>query len=97
MIERGGHNLLEPVQYGVPVSFGPSVENVRQSAELLESSGAGHRVDDGEALCAWAVEVLGNKGPNPAAEAGLEMIEAHRGSLERSLSLVSSLLEGKAP
>ena len=97
LIAKGGHNLLEPVQYGVPVSFGPSIENVRQSAELLESSGAGQRVHDGQSLATWAVEALGQKGPSPAAEAGLRMIEAHRGSLERSLSLLSSLLEGKTP
>ena len=96
LVPSGGHNLLEPAQYGVPTSFGPFVENVRESAELLESTGAGLRVRDAGALARWAVEILGHVGPHPSGEAGLEMIETHRGSLERSLTLLSRLLEGKA-
>ncbi|MEE3328219.1 MAG: glycosyltransferase N-terminal domain-containing protein [Myxococcota bacterium] len=95
LIAKGGHNLLEPAQYGVPVCFGPHIENVRESAELLETSGAGHRVNDAKELGAWAVDVLSQKGPNPAAQVGQKMIESHQGSLARSLALLSVLLEGR--
>lgn len=31
----GGHNLLEPLSVGTPVVFGPSVESVKETAEIL--------------------------------------------------------------
>jgi len=35
LVSVGGHNLLEPLSVGVPVIFGPSVENVKEAAERL--------------------------------------------------------------
>ena len=95
LIGKGGHNLLEPAQYGVPVCFGPHTENVRGSAELLEASGAGFRVHDAKELGDRVFDVLKWEGRHPAAEAGRKMIESHRGSLARSLDLVADLLEGR--
>jgi 3-deoxy-D-manno-octulosonic-acid transferase len=40
----GGHNLLEPALAGVPVFFGPNVENVSSVARALEACGGGVRV-----------------------------------------------------
>ena len=92
---KGGHNLVEPAQLGVPVSFGPHIENVRQSAELLQTCGAGRLVRDAQALGIWAVEVFSHRGTNAGAEAGRQLIASGRGSLQRSLSLVSSVVEGR--
>ncbi len=50
LIQRGGHNMLEPVLRGVPVVFGPHVMNFRDAAKLVEESGTGTRVDDENAL-----------------------------------------------
>ena len=35
MVKRGGHNPLEPAQFGVPVVMGPSYENFRGIVERL--------------------------------------------------------------
>jgi 3-deoxy-D-manno-octulosonic-acid transferase len=40
----GGHNLLEPVFAGVPVVFGPYVQNVRDLASRILARGAGLQV-----------------------------------------------------
>ena len=90
---KGGHNLVEPAQLGVPVSFGPHIENVRQSAEFLETCGAGRLVRDAQGLGVWAVDVLSHRVSN--TEAGRQLLASGRGSLQRSLSLISSLVEGK--
>ena len=37
----GGHNLLEPAAFGIPVIFGPFMESFRQVAELFLAKGAG--------------------------------------------------------
>ena len=46
----GGHNLLEPALAGVPVFFGPNVENVSSVARALEACGGGVRVQSASEL-----------------------------------------------
>lgn len=40
LIERGGHNVLEPAIQGVPVITGPHTENFKAEVDLLQSYGA---------------------------------------------------------
>ena len=92
---KGGHNLLEPAQVGVPTSFGPHVENVRESAELLETSGVGRLVRDAQALESWAVDIFSRPASSSTAEEIRQRIESEGGSLRRTLSLISSVVEGR--
>jgi 3-deoxy-D-manno-octulosonic-acid transferase len=46
LVEIGGHNLLEPVWAGVPVLFGPHLDNVKDSAEYITKEGFGQKVED---------------------------------------------------
>ncbi len=46
----GGHNLLEPISAGVPVVFGPYIQNVRDMAARILRAGAGIQVSDGVEL-----------------------------------------------
>lgn len=54
LVDIGGHNLMEPAQAGVPVLFGPSVQNVREAADRLLADKQGMIVHDaaemGEAI-----------------------------------------------
>ncbi len=92
LVDRGGHNLLEPAQFGKPVCFGPYIQNVRESAQLLESSGAGRCVEDPQALAEWAIEIAGWTGSHPAGEAAEHLVKAHSGSLGRTLSFAEPLV-----
>jgi 3-deoxy-D-manno-octulosonic-acid transferase len=38
LVKRGGHNPLEPAQFGVPVLMGPSYENFRSVVETLRAA-----------------------------------------------------------
>jgi 3-deoxy-D-manno-octulosonic-acid transferase len=40
LIARGGHNPLEPAQWGVPIVIGPSYENFRDIVAKLQSANA---------------------------------------------------------
>jgi 3-deoxy-D-manno-octulosonic-acid transferase len=42
----GGHNILEPVWAGIPVLYGPSIENVKESADYVEANNFGAMVAD---------------------------------------------------
>ncbi|MCD6327046.1 3-deoxy-D-manno-octulosonic acid transferase, partial [bacterium] len=46
----GGQNPLEPASSGVPVVFGPNMQNFRQVAQVLLSSGAAIQVANGKEL-----------------------------------------------
>ena len=52
LVERGGHNIMEPALFGKPVFYGPSIKDFSDAAELLESAGGGFPVDGPEALTA---------------------------------------------
>jgi 3-deoxy-D-manno-octulosonic-acid transferase len=44
LIKRGGHNVLEPVLVGVPVLFGPYMNNFRAAADLVQDANVGQLV-----------------------------------------------------
>lgn len=51
LVDIGGHNILEPVWAGIPVLYGPSIENVRDSSEYIIENRFGEMVSDEEMLC----------------------------------------------
>lgn len=46
LIPKGGHNLLEPAIYGIPVCWGPYIFNFMDVAEILKDSRQGVEVSD---------------------------------------------------
>lgn len=52
LADLGGHNLMEPVAAGVPVLFGPSLENVRDAANQILQHKQGMMVRDALELSA---------------------------------------------
>ncbi len=46
LADIGGHNILEPVWAGTPVVYGPSLQNVIDAAEYIESNNFGDRIND---------------------------------------------------
>lgn len=88
----GGHNLLEPVQAGCAVCFGPHIENLRDVAGVLVASGAGTPVVDGRTLGEAWCDLLGDGTAGDRAASGLRALEAHRGAVERSIEVVRRVL-----
>ena len=89
----GGHNVLEPVLARRPVVYGPHTANVRHAVEILEASGAGHRLRDAHDLGPTAVAWLGDpESARARGEAGWRALERHLGAAERAASLVLEAL-----
>ena len=93
LVGNGGHNLLEPAALGVPVLSGPHLFNFSEIANLLRSAGALHQVQDATTLAT----ALHNLWQQPAsaqtmANAGLAVVKANQGALQRLLDGVQRLL-----
>ncbi len=50
LVNQGGHNIMEPVQWGRPVYFGPHMNDFREAADMLLAAGAGFQVMDADGL-----------------------------------------------
>ena len=58
LIQRGGHNLLEPAAAGVPVLHGPYMDNFRAITTFLHNADAAIETADSESLFKSILELL---------------------------------------
>lgn len=93
LVPNGGHNLLEPAALSKPVLSGPHLFNFLEIAAMLRSAGALQEADDAPSLAAAVQRLI--ELPRDAARmgaAGLEVMKANQGALERLLEGVGRLL-----
>jgi len=96
LIPHGGQNMLEPAAQGLPVVFGPHVENFAQEAVLLLGAGAAVQLA-GPAELAGAVRRLF---ADPAlregmSRAGRDAVETHKGATELTLRALDATCLGE--
>jgi 3-deoxy-D-manno-octulosonic-acid transferase len=96
LVEAGGHNPLEPAQFGVPVVMGGHYVNFRAMVEALRERDALRIVGLGE-LAGAIVELLSDAQAAAAmGERGKRVFEDHAGATARSLAVIQGILEGTA-
>lgn len=92
---RGGHNVLEPLQAGLPVVLGPSVWNIRKSVEA--GGAAVVAVPDSAAVAPALARLLSDSAARDAARGAADALFAlHRGATVRTTHLALGLLDGSA-
>ena len=92
LVERGGHNILEAAQYGVPVLVGPHTENFRDIVNLFLQAGAARVVGPAE-LPLVLRELVENEAERKLmGMRAIETLQAHRGATERTLRALEELL-----
>lgn len=97
LVERGGHNILEAAQYGVPVLVGPHTENFRDIVNLFLEAGAARMVGPAE-LPLVLRELVENEAERKLMGVrALETLQAHRGATERTLRALEELLSDTSP
>ncbi len=93
LVPLGGHNPLEAIQRGLPVVFGPHMENFRDIAAILTESGGGFQISDENKLFAhlraWLIEPAATKEQVQKAQRALQ---PHQGAVARNLAIIKSLL-----
>ncbi len=91
LVDVGGHNLLEPSAWSLPVLSGPYVHNFEAIAALLTDAGGLVTVNDTDQLGRSVGLLLGNAAQcRKHGEAANAVLTAHQGALQRVLSLVSA-------
>lgn len=92
LVPNGGHNLLEPAALTKPVLSGPHLFNFQDIAERLTDAKALQVVDDASGL-ADAVRNLIElpQAARRMGEAGLAVMRANQGALERLLQALGKL------
>jgi 3-deoxy-D-manno-octulosonic-acid transferase len=89
----GGHNILEPASLGVPVLFGPHMQNFRESAALILSCGGGFLVKDGEDLTAVLQLLMDNQDKRQdAGRNGMRLLEENSGATGMHMEVISKLM-----
>ena len=87
------HNVMEPAIMGKPVLFGPTIHNSLEAA-MLQESGAGIMIRDGEELASELVKLLSDdellKSLGATAQA---LIEENAGATEKIVSCLDEFLK----
>ncbi len=89
LIPKGGQNILEPINFGKPVVFGPYISNFQEIAELLENSGIGFRIQNEDELYQKMLSFLKNEKlrGDIGNKAGL-IVARHRGASFKNFELI---------
>ncbi|MCS7224923.1 MAG: 3-deoxy-D-manno-octulosonic acid transferase [Armatimonadetes bacterium] len=96
LIPRGGHNLLEPAFFGVPVLFGPHIDNFRYHGAELVKSGVGYVVRDGDELVHQIIFFLKSATiRQTVSERAQKLLSQHQGVARRIVERVADLLREK--
>ncbi len=96
LLPVGGHNLLEPAAWGVPVLSGPYRHNFLAISQLLDDAGALATVHDAAALAAAVAGLLGDAVRRErAAAAGLAVLAANRGAVACQLGVIERCLTAR--
>ncbi len=90
---RGGHNILEPAMYGVPVIVGPHTENFRDIIELFCRAEAVTVVQDGDQLSATFNELLADlRKRSQLGDRAADLVKQQSGATARTLDAIDSLM-----
>ena len=93
LVTAGGHNPLEPAQFGVPVVMGPSFENFRDVVGRMRASDGICIVQDAQELKLVLVGMLKDREAAQAVGArGQRVFEEQQGATARAVEAVVALV-----
>ncbi|MFT7667718.1 MAG: 3-deoxy-D-manno-octulosonic-acid transferase [Planctomycetota bacterium] len=87
LIPHGGQNMLEPASQGIPVIYGPHIENFSVEAGLLEEVGAARRLTGAEQIGPCVRNLVGDPDLRKLmAAAGLGVVKRETGATQRTFA-----------
>ena len=92
LIERGGHNTLEPAAWGLPIITGASDFNFREISALLMQAGALVKCTGSAAIAAEIQRLFDDAAARKTrGQAARGVVEGNRGALNKLLAAIDSL------
>jgi 3-deoxy-D-manno-octulosonic-acid transferase len=92
-VPHGGQNMMEPAGLGLPVLYGPHTHNFTETVALLNASGGGRTVVDGDALReALAGLLTDEEQRRERGEAGRQALIEVQGATARNVALLKELV-----
>jgi 3-deoxy-D-manno-octulosonic-acid transferase len=93
LVKRGGHNPLEPAQFGVPVIMGTSFENFREIVQTMRAADGIRIVQDKNELWTELTRLLTDREMARAmGERGRAVFQAQSGATARTVQLLIGLV-----
>jgi 3-deoxy-D-manno-octulosonic-acid transferase len=93
LVPTGGHNMIEPAAWGVPVLTGPHLFNFSEASQLLLEGGAMQICHSADQMAEQVVELLQNQTQRAEMGSAAQRIaEANRGALDRLLNLIEKTI-----
>jgi 3-deoxy-D-manno-octulosonic-acid transferase len=93
LVDKGGHNLLEPAAYATAVCAGYHLDNVQHQSAALLAGDAIELVADAEALAAvWTGWVDDENKAALAGEAARDVVRSSGGALDTTMAVLEGLL-----
>lgn len=97
LVPRGGHNMIEPAAWGLPIVCGTNTFNFPEVAAALSRSGGQHCVHNAQQLLLQLERLLPDvSGRRTVGEANRALVASHRGAVEKQLSILDCLISDAA-
>jgi 3-deoxy-D-manno-octulosonic-acid transferase len=93
LVPTGGHNMIEPAAWGVPILTGPHLFNFAEASRLLVEAEAMQVCDNADSLAQHCIDLLNNQQQRQTmGDAGVNVAEDNRGALDRLLAVIANSL-----
>lgn len=93
LVDKGGHNVLEPANCGKPVVFGFDMRDFELEARMILEHNAGVQVRDPSELLEAVLRILNDPGyARELGENGLRLVQANRGATKAHAELILKFL-----
>ena len=93
LVPTGGHNMIEPAAWGVPVLTGPYLFNFSEASELLLGGGGMEVCQNSDELANHCTRLLEDDNTRQIMSvAAGQVAEANRGALDRLLALIEPII-----
>ena len=97
LVPKGGHNVLEAAQFGVPILVGPHTENFRDVIRIFQQADA-LRVVTPESLLSSVLALFEDSADREhLGQRALEVIRSQQGATERTVAALLRLLPETSP
>jgi 3-deoxy-D-manno-octulosonic-acid transferase len=91
-----GHNIVEPLEFGIPVSYGPQRGHFEELQRLCEGAGVGFRIHKSRELAAHWIKTIRDAGfRQTTSEKTRHLLEAQQGSMQETYDVILAAISSR--